>query len=172
MLCCQPGILTQAQGHFWPTFVAEESVRQRYLEKDKGEDSLATNFLKTLGAGVELNDSSQDDAVLAPDSDEWSWPRNHDDVFSRINKLAVERACRNRRFFITKSGYLGIGPKTMRTGNKLVLLYGGKWPFLLFPTKGEYFYFVGPCYVQDIMHGEALEERETDTNMSRMFEIR
>ena len=59
-------------------------------------------------------------------------------------------------FFVTKSGYMGIGPKTMRPGNKLALLYGGKWPFVLYPTTGDYYYFVGPCYVHGIMHGEGM----------------
>ncbi|KAK4505625.1 hypothetical protein PRZ48_003588 [Zasmidium cellare] len=172
VLCCQPGLLPQAQGHFWPTVVSEENVRRRYLKQDEGESSLAVALLQTLGAGADLNDTAQDESLLAPDSDELSWPRDQHEVFCRMNKPAIEKACRNRRFFVTKSGYMGTGPKTMRTGNKLVLLYGGKWPFLLYPTTGDYYYFVGPCYAHGIMHGEVLKEHESETNKSRVFEVR
>lgn len=55
----------------------------------------------------------------------------------------------------------------MRTGNRLVLLYGGNWPFLLSLTKGEHYYFVGRCYVQDIMHASCMARRSKNVRLAR-----
>ncbi|KAK0646909.1 heterokaryon incompatibility protein-domain-containing protein [Cercophora newfieldiana] len=51
-----------------------------------------------------------------------------------------------RRFFVTESGYIGRGPQRLRTGDIVVVLLGGKVPFILRPD------------VHGIMDGEVMEE--------------
>ena len=63
-----------------------------------------------------------------------------------------------RRVFVTKGGRLGLGPKMMQPGDEVVVLFGGRLPFVVRP-KGDHHVFVGSCYVADdqIMWGAVTE---------------
>jgi hypothetical protein len=69
------------------------------------------------------------------------------------------------RFFITEAGRMGIGPTSMQPGDRVVVLKGGRVPFLLRPqgnrpgwTESRRVYsFLGPVYVDGCMDGEAVE---------------
>lgn len=43
----------------------------------------------------------------------------------------VSRASGDSRFFATKKGYIGFGPRGMKDGDVLVVLYGADMPFVL-----------------------------------------
>jgi len=74
-------------------------------------------------------------------------------------------------FFITKTGYLGLGPPNILPGDEVWILFGGQVPFILkrrgggsqesmgTSTAHEYF-FVGDTYVCGIMDGETVEHLE------------
>ena len=65
-----------------------------------------------------------------------------------------------RKFFITKAGRMGLGPAEMRPGDVVCVLFGSPTPFLLRRTTVvEEFKFVGECYVNGLMNGEAFEVR-------------
>jgi hypothetical protein len=66
------------------------------------------------------------------------------------------RVCKNRRFFITKKGYLGIGPATSNDGDVCCVLFGATVPFILKRHDSQYL-LVGECYIHDIMRGEVLK---------------
>jgi hypothetical protein len=51
----------------------------------------------------------------------------------------------SRRFFITKDGYMGLGPLAMKEGDAVVFLFGGVVPYLLRPD-GDMYMFIGDCY--------------------------
>ncbi|KAH7061425.1 heterokaryon incompatibility protein-domain-containing protein [Macrophomina phaseolina] len=70
---------------------------------------------------------------------------------------ALSYACRWRRFFVTRRGFMGIGPPCMREGDVVSILSGGIVPFLLRP-RGEYYKLVGEAYIYGIMNGEACEQ--------------
>ncbi|KAI3336711.1 heterokaryon incompatibility protein-domain-containing protein [Xylariaceae sp. AK1471] len=62
------------------------------------------------------------------------------------------------RPFITKTGYIGIGPPSMRPDDVLCVLFGSHMPYVLRPLPqhlGAYT-FVGDAYVHGIMDGEIL----------------
>ncbi|KAI9148302.1 HET domain-containing protein [Paramyrothecium foliicola] len=65
---------------------------------------------------------------------------------------------RYRRVFVTRDGRLGLGPRAMRIGDEIVVLFGGQAPYVL-RRKGNHHLFVGQCYVLDdeIMHGKWTE---------------
>jgi len=68
----------------------------------------------------------------------------------------VSQVSFGRRLFQTDTGYLGLGPKAMRVGDLVCVLFGGRVPFVLRPT-GTAFMMVGEAYVHDdqIMWGNA-----------------
>ncbi|EON65769.1 hypothetical protein W97_05008 [Coniosporium apollinis CBS 100218] len=63
-----------------------------------------------------------------------------------------------RRFFGTRTGYMGRGLHDVRVGDLVVVLLGGKAPFVLREggMKNELL-LVGECYVHGIMNGEAMQ---------------
>jgi hypothetical protein len=67
--------------------------------------------------------------------------------------------CLGRKVFITQSGRLGIGPKTLRGGDHVVISKLSKWPMILrrqpSPERDE-FIMVGPAYVEGIKDGDPI----------------
>jgi hypothetical protein len=77
--------------------------------------------------------------------------------------------CDCRRLFLTLNGFVGLGPDTMREGDLVCILAGGDLPFVLRPLKkglgsetaelstiSDRYLFVGECYVEGLMKGEAI----------------
>ncbi|CAO2651423.1 Nn.00g039930.m01.CDS01 [Neocucurbitaria sp. VM-36] len=71
----------------------------------------------------------------------------------------------NHAFFITESGYIGIGPPHTLPGDQIWVFYGGQVPFVMRKTEKEYhgvanhaLTLVGDTYVHGIMDGEAVRD--------------
>jgi hypothetical protein len=78
-----------------------------------------------------------------------------------------------RRLFITKSGTLGLGPRTMSPGDSIVILYGHNMPVVLRQlefTEGKY-KFVGACYVYGVLDGEAVHAHREAGASEIMFTL-
>ena len=74
--------------------------------------------------------------------------------------LTLLYTARSMRFFLTKKGRMGMGPMTLRRGDRVAVLKGGRMPFVLRPVQesvGARFRFLGATYVHGIMDGEAVE---------------
>lgn len=63
-----------------------------------------------------------------------------------------------RRFFITKNGYIGLGPKSMQAGDSVFVFPGGIVPFILRTSDLGSYRLVGEAYVHGIMNGEAVND--------------
>ena len=59
----------------------------------------------------------------------------------------------------------------MRVGDVVVILYGGRFPFILRPN-GEEHELVGYAFVHGIMKGEMMEEHVEDGREDTTFLIR
>jgi hypothetical protein len=79
------------------------------------------------------------------------------------------KACHERRFFVTASGRMGLCPRGSQPGDTVAVLYGGSVPCVLREVDGQEgkWRFVGECYVEGYMFGEAEGERRED----RVFDI-
>lgn len=73
----------------------------------------------------------------------------------------VYYACRNRRFFTTDTGRIGLGPQTMKCGDQATVLYGSNIPYIL-RCEAARCAMIGECYVNGFMYGEAVEERRAE----------
>lgn len=60
------------------------------------------------------------------------------------------------RFFVTARGHCGIAPGGAQAGDVVLIACGGDVPFLLRTAGKGFFRFVGACYVEGMMGGEAL----------------
>lgn len=79
----------------------------------------------------------------------------------------IQGSMNNQRFFITKTGLMGIGHMDTQPGEEIWAFHGGNCPFTVAPhesnSKDDYD-FGGRCYVQGIMNGEAFQcGRSTQT---------
>ena len=90
-------------------------------------------------------------------------------------KSTFDKHCEGRRIFLTKKGYLGLGPKGAQAGDAIILLKGSYVPYIFRkavnpkvtdvsngitderPERDEtHWRLVGEAYVHGIMHVEAL----------------
>ncbi|KAJ3468272.1 hypothetical protein MRS44_002337 [Fusarium solani] len=65
----------------------------------------------------------------------------------------------SRRLFVTKAGYMGLAPPSAQHGDIVVLLSGGRVPFITrkdSSDSSEHYHIVGKAYVHGIMDGELL----------------
>ena len=61
-----------------------------------------------------------------------------------------------RRLFKTHGGLMGTGPRSLRAGDEIWVLFRGGLPFVLRPQPNENYRLVGESFVYGLMHGEAL----------------
>jgi hypothetical protein len=71
---------------------------------------------------------------------------------------SVAKSALGRRFFITKDGYSGLGPRGTRNGDCVAVLMGCPVPFVLQKDESDTFRVIGETYVHGIMNGEAIKE--------------
>ncbi|KAF1836701.1 HET-domain-containing protein [Decorospora gaudefroyi] len=91
----------------------------------------------------------------------------HDYDSARFERDAYD-ACKQRRTCWTEKGSYGLGPHCMRTGDIIVVLYGGNTPYVLRPRGAEYI-FMGQAYVDEIMHGELFQGSATEVPQEQTF---
>ncbi|KAM0813330.1 putative Heterokaryon incompatibility protein-domain-containing protein [Seiridium cardinale] len=119
-------------------------------------------------------------AKLFPTSAQWGRedPRKLVDAKDSIAKPSIwmqvaGEHSRNRRFAITKKGYMVMAPPTALKGDSICVLYGGETPYVLRPLgNAEGYRFMGEAYVPGLMGGEALIIDEPEKVHEKSFCIR
>jgi hypothetical protein len=126
--------------------------------KSRHDEDPLTAFLRTITAGT-INNSDLKalyrsfcmmQMFIRPDRDMNMTELKNSCVFSK----AFHRASWGRTLFVTRQGRLGIGPYSMLSSDHVVILKGGKTPYIL-RKRNDHHILVGECYVHGIMHGEA-----------------
>jgi hypothetical protein len=84
--------------------------------------------------------------------------------------LSLHGLVPNHAFFITKGGYMGIGPSDLRQGDNVCVFGGGRVPFVIRsqdspPLEGlnaesRKYHLIGDAYVHGIMRGEAVTQNK------------
>ncbi|KAF4634089.1 hypothetical protein G7Y89_g4018 [Cudoniella acicularis] len=87
-----------------------------------------------------------------------------------LYRLHLNGAYHRRMFFTKHKCYLGLGPCTMQENDILCVLFGGSTPLILRP-EGDYFRFVGECYVYDLMNGEAVTDWKAGNYVAQYFHL-
>ncbi|EMR89263.1 putative heterokaryon incompatibility protein [Botrytis cinerea BcDW1] len=75
-------------------------------------------------------------------------------------RQTIWRMVKDASFFITEKGAIGLGNRETKPGDEIWIFYGGKMPFTIkkrVDNPVEYD-FIGRCYVDGIMFGEAFED--------------
>ncbi|KAI1325428.1 hypothetical protein F5Y16DRAFT_264381 [Xylariaceae sp. FL0255] len=93
-------------------------------------------------------------------------------LFSGLYSNQIGKAhkgwCYNRRFFISEAERYGWAVDGTLAGDKVAIIYGGDFPFLLRDAGDGTYKIVGDCYIHGLMDGEALgdEFEEVDIVIS------
>jgi hypothetical protein len=64
------------------------------------------------------------------------------------------------KFLITAMGKTGLAPRIVETGDRICILYGGRVPFVIREREDGAQWFLGPCYLHDMMERQAIEEKD------------
>ncbi|OQO10295.1 hypothetical protein B0A48_04653 [Cryoendolithus antarcticus] len=94
--------------------------------------------------------------------------------YDRAYYISLKLACVRRRFFITRGGFMGLGPGSLEVGDKVAMLAGGKWPFALKRCQGEVeerYKLVGACYVHTVMDGKKADEYVEKGSPLKQFSV-
>ncbi|KAI1387504.1 heterokaryon incompatibility protein-domain-containing protein [Hypoxylon trugodes] len=81
------------------------------------------------------------------------------------------RVCLHRRFFITTENLMGIGPETMEKDDIIVILFGGKVPYVVRELGENEYSFIGECYVPGLMFGEAVKQWRESGRKANFFNL-
>ena len=140
--------------------VSYENLTQiRYVHAN---DDLKSAFDKTLCADIKW----------VPDIDPMRLARHaristgEDVAFEPIDwqtgevKAEFKFAMKERIFFITRDGYIGLAPEAAQEGDVVCVVLGGEVPYVIRPKKNGHYLFVGECYVHGLMDGQALRGYE------------
>ncbi|KAH6975010.1 heterokaryon incompatibility protein-domain-containing protein [Ilyonectria sp. MPI-CAGE-AT-0026] len=63
----------------------------------------------------------------------------------------------DRRFFMTKTGYFGLGPAATQAGDVVCVLRGAFIPTVVRPATNHHYTIIGECFVHGIMDGEMVD---------------
>ena len=78
----------------------------------------------------------------------------------------------NRRLLVSEKGMLGMAPIKAKKGDIICVLFGCSVPLLLRQRHSlEEYEFIGECYLDGYMNGEALDSMEADSDSLRTFRI-
>jgi hypothetical protein len=86
-------------------------------------------------------------------------------VFTAIRTRGLCLAYK-RSFFVTSKGFIGLAPEEIMAGDEILLLFGGRTPYIGRKLPSGRYKFWGACYLLGVLGGEALDglppERITD----------
>ncbi|KAH7131240.1 heterokaryon incompatibility protein-domain-containing protein [Dactylonectria macrodidyma] len=78
----------------------------------------------------------------------------------------------HRRFFITTTGYYGLGPGDLRPGDRICVFLGGAVAYAVRDGNNGTCKYLGECYVHGAMDGEIIREVEAGKQSYQTFRIR
>jgi hypothetical protein len=149
------GVLTtQRQEELWRTltccltgdgFPAPEQYAKYFMKYMKFIPSAADRFCDYLKEAHSSVSGIRGLSEAIPDS------KTHTTI-----EASIQRWSSKRRFCVTKNGALACVPTTARHGDIICVLFGGEVPYVLRPTRTGFYWVIGECYVNGIMHGESL----------------
>lgn len=158
-----------------------EKIAHKIQKYPTGEDT-STAFIRTLIANAELDVRATPETYrryYVAWSHYWTVAARENGIFisdlhaqsSPADELLAAKfmdlhrqAAYGRHFFTSSKGYMGLGPGgTATLGGtdtrcEIVILLGGRTPYILRKDGKHHFRFVGECYVHGLMNGEYLSQ--------------
>jgi hypothetical protein len=129
-------------------------VFQDMMTIEEGEKRQKNDFAATITAAGAKKDTPNSPPVPFDDTD-------FDEYLKRGKKSTKGKKFgdsinKNLTLFMTNYEQLGIGHPALEEGDRVCILYGGKYPYVLRPV-GECFELIGQCYLHGWMDGMAMK---------------
>ncbi|KAH9900403.1 heterokaryon incompatibility protein-domain-containing protein [Xylariomycetidae sp. FL2044] len=140
----------------YPTASGFERTWRSTRELEVGGEAIWT--IVEDGLANELATTSTLKHVSGPETTEIMTAASHP-LWTALEHSAGQ-ACFDRFVFVTEKGYIGLGPATVKPGDRVAVLMGCKVPVLLRPDR-HWYRMIGEAYVDGIMYGEALRDSLT-----------
>jgi hypothetical protein len=89
-----------------------------------------------------------------------------DEATQQPGKYRDRMSCmKDKRPFLTREGYVGMGPRCMEAGDLVVVLGGAALPYVArrVDGKAKKYLLLGECYCDGIMDGEIVGKRPVET---------
>ena len=128
---------------FWRTLITDMGLTRRKATPEKEGNQFRIWMRKINYSAFE-----PEDLVVSAGKHQWL-------EFT----AAFQQATTNRRFFVTREGHMGLGPRDMEPGDVVCILLGAQVPFVLRAVNNHYV-LLGECYCHGIMEGEALRQAD------------
>lgn len=157
----------------WLSMVGmQEVLTDAKVLRDSAWKPLIESFWRTMLGGLVVQTSKQGGNYnVSPyrpadleSFEEWIlWVKDGKLKPDLLVESSTWAAIYGRAFFTTTQGYMGLGYPGVEEGDEVWVLHGGQVPFILRcqPRRpngpGTYYNFVGDCYVDGFMKGEAIE---------------
>lgn len=158
------------------------------LKSDISEDALFIRFCTTLNAGNRiLSQQTYKDEITTDQraadclvvlsrlniSTSISPPKNAN-IPGDLNRFlaTTEDLCRDRCFFVTAGGLMGLGPRVMSVRDHVCILFGAQVPFILHPLQmDERYQLCGECFLEGFMDGKAIGQLEQGELSETVFKV-
>lgn len=121
------------------------------FDRSRPYDSISTMEWLASGAAYLVRAEGGSD-LISPEIQELA---QGGDAFKWSHEATL--VTRYRKFAVTGKGYYVVGPDAMQQGDQIVVLFGGKTPYVVRREKGQWL-LLGECYVHGLMNGETLKE--------------
>jgi Heterokaryon incompatibility protein (HET) len=175
------GVQIIGQNYLEDAFLALLSIRFRFGERmvfrlkhyPTGED-VESVYHKTLIGNADIGQNSASGKSLAEmyaafrrkwallPGESAGIDKDTEETVAAVYARAVWAASYGRKIFITKGGYVGLGPASTHRNDCIVFLCGGRTAYILRKLKNkEAFTFLGEAYVHGTMNGEVFEKDHT-----------
>ena len=155
---CTTEVTTQDERRidaFWRTIITDMGSSRRRATPEQEGNQFRFWMSKTNHSAFEARD------LIIPDGrHEWF-------EFT----ASFQQATANRRFFITREGHMGLGPRNIEPGDVVCIPLGAQVPFVLRAVNDGYV-LLGECYCHGIMEGEALRQADGREAVLRDLVIR
>jgi len=132
------------QQAFWRTLLMDQD------QSIAGKPKLPASESQLLKAATLFNELPVPE-YFEPDSQ----PNVRRDRFTMPFVHQIDDCLKNRCFFVTNDGCMGIGPSCTQKGDVVAVLLGGAHCFLLRPKDKQY-QLVGNAYVHGMMQGQSI----------------
>jgi hypothetical protein len=149
-------------------YVRAESLHKVVVGRSGGDASRVTSFKLAFWRTIHLGFCPQHEDVRCTEK---ANPRS----VNLADWTNIARCIEDRGFFITRMGFIGIGPWWMKEHDTVVIFDGAETPMLLRPTTSdtgqELWKLVGDCYLDGWMDGKyfgfQIEDGEDRSNAKR-----
>lgn len=83
----------------------------------------------------------------------------HEAMIAHAYTRTLGAVTMDRKYFVSKEGYLGLGPGATTPEDLIVILFGLDMPFILRPAGDGRYRIIGESYLHGIMDGEFMNRR-------------